>query len=95
MTKGIFCLEGKVRGVAATMIMALALFGCVKATAIIADLESDKVVVQSGPGTEDHEIVAKAFEGCALHDRVPVPLSTQCMNEYCSMQNNLFACVDP
>ena len=52
MTKGIFCLEGKVRGVAATMIMALALFGCVKAPAIIADLESDKVIVQSGPGTE-------------------------------------------
>ena len=67
--------------------------GCASTPAVIADLEEDKVIVQKGLGTSDHEILAKAKEGCALHGRIPIPLSKVCLDQYCFEENHLFACV--
>ncbi len=73
----------------------LGLAGCLKTPAVIADLETDKVVVQSGMGTTEEDVWAKAREGCALHDRLPKPLSAKCVDQYCLSKNLLFACVKP
>ena len=74
---------------------ALALLSaCTAAPAVIADLESDKVVVQGGLGTSDQAILDKAQEGCGMHDRVARSLSTTCLDNYCIRKNVLFACVE-
>ena len=69
------------------------LMGCVAAPAIIADLESDKVIVQSGLGTKPEAIKAKANEGCEIHGKTPEgPLSMRCLDQYCLSARHLFAC---
>ncbi len=78
----------------AVALMATALAGCVPDPAVIADLETDKVIVHSGYGTSADAIVAKAVEGCAMHGRVPWALSEQCLDRYCSYKNHLFACLE-
>ena len=73
----------------------LTLTGCV-APAVIADLEEDKVIVQSGLGTTDDQIWIKAQQGCSLHGRTPIELSVRCVDPGdfgCTVKNHLFACV--
>ena len=68
--------------------------GCCATPAVIVDLESDKVVVQSGIGTSETEIYAKARDGCALHGRKPrYRAIVECMDQYCFVKRTLFACV--
>ena len=74
---------------------ALALAGCAApAPAVIADIEEDKVIVESGFGTSDAAVVARAAEGCALHERVAYPVSRRCMDQYCYRVHHLFACLE-
>ncbi len=70
----------------------MALTGCLAIPAIIADLESDKVVVQGNRlWTEPAVIEAKAREGCAIHNKAPHgPLSSRCRND--GTCQHLFAC---
>lgn len=68
------------------------LMGCAPAPAVIADLESDKVVVQAGAGTPDHAIASVAAKGCAIHEGKPVRISHICLDAYCLRKNVLFAC---
>ncbi len=70
------------------------LAACVATPAVIADLEEDKVIVRSDLLTEDSDVLRKARDGCAIHDRVPVRISYTCVDEYCSQKNHLFACRD-
>lgn len=72
-----------------------ALTACESGSAVISDLETDKVVVQSGVGTEDAAIVAEAQYGCALHGRIPVAISSGCVQgSDCLLREHLFACVE-
>ncbi len=71
--------------------IAFVLGGCA-AEAVISDLETDKVIVQSRLGTKPEDVAAKAREGCALHGRMAVPISKQCLDNYCFSANHLFAC---
>ena len=73
-----------------------ALTGCVAAPAIIADLETDKVIVQGGMGTTEEDIYLKAVEGCRIHGRHPtaMPLSHVCVDDYCIQTKHLFPCVE-
>ena len=73
------------------LVIAFLVGGCA-APAVIADLETDKVIVQSRLGTSPEDIAAKAREGCALHGRTAVPISKQCLDNYCISANHLFAC---
>ncbi len=72
----------------------ISLPGCAAGPAVIVDLETDKVVVRKNISTPDEEVEAKAREGCALHDRVPKPLSVSCLDQYCFSSNHLFACLE-
>ena len=78
-----------IRKYLALALMAVALAGCVPDPAVIADLETDKVIVQSGIGTPAAAIFGKAVEGCALHGRRPLALSVQCLDRYCHYENHL------
>ncbi len=84
------------------------LAGCAPTPLVIADLETDKVVIQADQSESDAAILAKAREGCSIHDRTPLPLSMQercgrvsCYgtgrNIFCGHSNcwneHLFACV--
>lgn len=63
----------KLSAVIVLAIAALSLAGCVTAVPlVIADLQTDKVVVQAGEGESESEIAEKAREGCAIHGRIPL-----------------------
>ena len=79
------------RRLAIMIVCALAVGGCA-APAVIADLESDKVIVQGNQLTGDEAIAAKAAEGCAVHGRKAVAVSKWCAGTYCSVKRYLFAC---
>lgn len=74
--------------------MLILLAGCVAPAPVIVDLETDKVKVQSGMGTKPEDVHATARKGCAMHNRVPKPLSEQCFGQYCVLKHTLFACVE-
>ena len=80
------------RKVAILLLLAGSLGACTAAPAVISDLEEDKVIVQSGMGTPDHEIVAKAREGCRIHGRTAQAISYACLDDYCLRKSYLFAC---
>lgn len=78
----------------ATMLVAgCVLAGC-QTSAVISDLEEDKVVVQAS-GNDETVIYAKAREGCQIHGRVPVAISSRCLDGYCIQSEYLFACKEP
>ncbi len=79
------------RRLAIVIVCALAAGGCA-APAVIADLETDKVIVQGNEYTDEDAIAAKAAEGCAVHGRKAVPVSKWCTGAYCSAKRFLFAC---
>ena len=79
--------------VLAIMLAAFTLGACVSPPpAVISDIEMDKVVVQSGWTTNETDIVAEAWRGCASHGRVPVSISSGCV--HCLLREHLFACVE-
>jgi len=67
----------------------LTLSGC--ASAVISDLEDDKVIVQA-QYADMQMIKAEAQTGCAVHGKEAVPISQWCVDRYCSTKNYLFAC---
>ncbi len=71
------------------------LAACTSAPAVISDLESDKVFVQTGLGTTEVDADAKANEGCAMHGRqASEPISHQCLDQYCFSKRFLYACIE-
>ena len=78
----------------ALCLCAAALAGC-GTSALIADLEHDKVIVQASGVSFDLDVVkAEAARGCAIHNRTAVgPLSNRCdRNSSCYTRYFLFAC---
>lgn len=82
----------------ATLTIAVCLLagGCA-APAVIADIEHDKVVVQSNQYTPAAEVLAEAERGCAIHGRKAEPISTRIAGSdgWTAIQLHLFACHDP
>ena len=69
------CLTMMIRIIALTALTITV--GCIPVTELaIADLEESKVTVQADPSEGSEAIFAKAAEGCAIHGRIPVYLST-------------------
>ena len=67
---------------------------------VIVDLETDKVVVESGTEISNHEIKLKAREGCAIHGRYPVTISYRIVRRLvgstpADLKHSLFACTKP
>ena len=75
---------------------ALVITGCASSQAI-KDLQEDKViVVETGDVQSRIEDIDKlAQEGCALHGRQAIPISTAMVycGPYCYRREHLFACV--
>ena len=69
---------------------ALCITGC-STTAVISDLQTDKVIVQAN-GSDMTVIEAEARKGCAIHRRQPVPISKRCLDHLCSQTAYLYAC---
>ncbi len=63
------------------VVVVVLLTGCA-ASAVISDLEEDKVIVQA-TGNDMSFIDSKAREGCGFHGRYPVPVSFRCVDGYC------------
>jgi hypothetical protein len=79
-------------GLMAVLAAALA-SGCASAP-IIADLETDKAVIQQTLGNME-TVQQEAAQACAIHHRKALgPLSQKCMDEYCFTKQYLFACTD-
>lgn len=74
----------------ATLLMTTAACGT---TAVISDLEEDKVKVQAD-GDDQSVINAEASRGCAVHGRQPQRISYICQNMYCTRKEYLYACVN-
>lgn len=74
-------------------LMAMTLIGC-NQPAVISDIETDKVIVQKLLFTSEEDVMNKAREGCALHGRVPRPISKRGSGHPTTGEYWLFACVD-
>ena len=79
-----------------TLTLCLLAAGCA-APAVIADIEHDKVVVQSNQYTPPAEVFAEAERGCALHGRTAEAISTRTAGSdgWTAIQMHLFACKLP
>lgn len=73
-------------------VLAVCALAACEGSAVISDLETDKVVVQSSTGTDEADILAAARRGCALHGRVPVAISYRDAGDF--LEEHLFACVE-
>ena len=60
--------------------------------AVISDLETDKVIVQVEWPTDETEILAAARRGCAMHGRVPKPISYRKVRDF--VEEHLYACIE-
>lgn len=61
--------------------------------AVIADLESDKVIIQVSGGRDMGVVNREAMKACSIHSRVAHgPLSMRCLDEYCIVAQYLYAC---
>ena len=78
------------RRTALSLFAALCITGC-STTAVISDLQTDKVIVQA-KGSDMSVIEAEARKGCAIHRRQPVPISKRCLDHFCSQTAYLYAC---
>ena len=76
--------------------IAIVSFGVLSAcaSAAISDIATDKVKVVA-QGNDQTMIMNEAKRGCAIYNRVPVPLSKHCLDGYCERTEYLFACMDP
>ena len=59
---------------------------------VISDLETDKVIVQAEWPVDEAKILAEARRGCAMHGRVPKPISYRDAGDF--LEEHLFACVE-
>jgi hypothetical protein len=59
--------------------------------ALIADLETDKVIVEA-EGSNMSIIEEEARKGCAIHNRSPIAVSKKCLDGFCRRAAYLFAC---
>jgi hypothetical protein len=59
--------------------------------ALIADLETDKVIVEA-EGSNMSLIEEEARKGCAIHNRSPIAVSKKCLDGFCRRAAYLFAC---
>ncbi len=67
--------------------------GCLPATEpVIADLEESKVTIQATESKAAEAVFAKATEGCAIHRRIPLYLSTgrSCESMSCSTYTSYY-----
>ena len=65
--------------------------------AVIADIEHDKVIVESNQHTDRAEIRVEAARGCALHGRKARFISRRIVptSALTALEHHLFACHDP
>lgn len=77
----------------ALILAAATLIGC-NQPAVIADIETDKVIVQKLLFTSEEDVMNTAKEGCALHGRVPRPISKRASGHPTTGEYWLFACVE-
>lgn len=72
-------------------LISLLLLPACASRAVIADLESDKAIVQLR-GSDLRVADAEAARGCDIHGKRAVRISTSCLNNYCTKKNILYAC---
>ncbi|MCG6896270.1 MAG: PDZ domain-containing protein [Thiocapsa sp.] len=72
------------------LIAGVILGGC-SSSAVISELEEDKVVIQATYPNRA-QVRAEADRGCAFHGRTAVPVSNRCIDEHCIRKSFLFAC---
>ena len=77
----------------AILVVCVLIAGC-EYPAIISDLEEDKVIVQKHLFTSITDVIEAAKEGCALHDRVAVPVSKRSSGQPGGFEYHLFACIN-
>jgi hypothetical protein len=78
------------RKIVFALLAAVCIAGC-STTAVISDLQTDKVIVQAD-GNNLSVIEAEARRGCAIHNRRPVPISHRCLDHFCTQMAYLYAC---
>jgi hypothetical protein len=79
----------KMKNTALYLVSSLVVTGC--ASAVISDLEDDKVIVQ-GTYADAAMVKAEADAGCSIHGKQAVPISQRCLDGYCTTRSYLFAC---
>jgi hypothetical protein len=72
----------------------LLLSGCAQ-PAVITDISDSSVTIQQTAFTKPESVTAEANRGCALYGKTALPLSTRCLDAYCTARLNLFACAGP
>ena len=73
------------------LLAGLALAGCAT-RAVISDLETDKVKVQHNNQPDDTLVMKTANDGCRIHNRYALAISSRCLDQYCINKETLFAC---
>lgn len=74
------------------VVITLSIVASCGTTAVITDLEEDKVKVQAH-GSDLSVIDAEAAGGCAMHERRPRRISYNCLDFYCTKKEYLYACL--
>lgn len=72
-------------------LISLLLLPACASRAVIADLESDKAIIQLN-GSDFGVADAEAARGCNIHGKKAQRISTTCVGNYCSQKNVLYAC---
>ena len=72
-------------------LISLLLLPACTSRAVIADLESDKAIVQLS-GNDLGVADAEAAWGCDIHGKGAYRISTNCIDNYCFTKNILYAC---
>ena len=63
-------------------------------TSVVADISQDKVVIRGTvPNFDEAPIYAQATQACALYKRHAIPLTKQCLDQWCLNRAYLFACI--
>lgn len=76
----------------ALVLCAVLISGCAPDSAVVADLESDKVIVQM-TGSDYDRTYGEAQRACRIHGKgVHGPISETCADQYCAARNVLYAC---
>lgn len=73
------------------LISLLLLPACIRNNAVIADLESDKAIIQLS-GADFSVADAKAEEACGIHSKRAQQVSHTCIDRHCMKRNVLYAC---
>src|SRR5437867_1156593 len=68
---------------------------CACSSPVISDINDSAVKVQSAWYNNQNEAMAEANRGCGLYGKRAVPISSRCLDGYCSNKELLFACQGP